>query len=269
MVKMVAMVKICEDYAKSFNVTFNESKTVAMYFSNANIVTGYVELNGCKIEWSDHVKHLGNYVCTALDDDRDCKYKTSCFIGSSNKVIANFGYLSTATKWKLFTAYCTSYYGSQMWNLSCKYLSRLYVQWNKVVRRLMHLPAQTHTWMLGPLHDSLHIRIQLEIRTLTFIWKCLSHTNPLVNSVFNNAKFDARGPVGANIAHFRASYGIRTNSELSDCIAQIKQSNALTNEQYALISVAKDLLGCRDGLMYIQPFENSVISELLWPILCS
>jgi hypothetical protein len=263
------MVKLCELYAKSFDVTFNEAKTVALYFSHANNVTGHVELNGCKINWSDQVKHLGNYICTTLDDDPDCKYKTSCFIGSSNKVIANFGYLCIATKWKLFTAYCTSYYGSQMWNLSCKYLPHLYIQWNKAVRRLMHLPARTHTWMLGPLHNSLHIRVQLEIRTLNFIWKCLSHSNHLVQSVFNVAKFDARTPVGANIAHFRALYGICTEHDISYCTAKIKRLNALTIEQEALVSVAKDLIGCRDNILYISSIENSIITSLLQPILCN
>lgn len=262
------MVKICEDFAKSFNVTFNETKTVALHFPHTNNVTGHVELNGCKIEWSDYVKHLGNYVCTNLDDDRDCTYKTSCFIGSSNKIIANFGYLSSFTKWKLFTAYCTSYYGSQMWNLSCKSLSRLYIQWNKAVRHLMHLPMRTHTWMLGPLHNSLHIHVQLEIRTLTFIWKCLSHSNPLVHSVFNIAKSDARSPVGANIAHFRAVYGINTNCDISVCTARIKRLNAPTDEQEALISVAQDFLGCRDGSLYIDVYENTTIHSLLQSILC-
>ena len=85
------------------------------------------------IVWKDEVKHLGSIVTNACVDDSDCKYKSSCFIGSVNKLLANFGNMRTRVKNRLFQSYCASFYGYQMWRLSCKYLFRLYVQWNTAV----------------------------------------------------------------------------------------------------------------------------------------
>ena len=54
-------------------------------------VEGSVYLNGQKIVWKEEVKHLGSIVTNACVDDSDCKYKSSCFIGSVNKLLASFG----------------------------------------------------------------------------------------------------------------------------------------------------------------------------------
>ena len=58
--------------------------------------TGYVLLGQNKIDWVDSVKHLGNYFNTQLSDSNDCIMKRSTFIGSVNKLMANFGHLQAS-----------------------------------------------------------------------------------------------------------------------------------------------------------------------------
>lgn len=100
------MLEICEKFAQTFDVTFNPKKSVAMCMSKGHSVEGCVYLNGQKIEWKEEVKHLGSIVTSACVDDSDCKYKSSCFIGSVNKLLANFGNMRTQVKNRLFQSYC-------------------------------------------------------------------------------------------------------------------------------------------------------------------
>ena len=156
------MLEICDKFAQTFDVTFNPKKSVAMCMGERQSVEGFVYMNGQKIVWKDEVKHLGSIVTNACVDDSDCKYKSSCFIGSVNKLLASFGNMRTRVKNRLFQSYCASFYGSQMWRLSCKYLSRLYVYWNTAVKKLHKLPFRTHRWTLGPIMNVPQVQHQLE-----------------------------------------------------------------------------------------------------------
>ena len=40
--------------------------------------------------------------------------------------------------------------------------------WNKGVRMIIGLPCTTHTWMLGPLKNSVHMKYKLYIRDSKF-----------------------------------------------------------------------------------------------------
>ena len=265
---MNRMLRTCYEFGQEFDLMFNAKKTVAMYFGSIP-VSGFAELNGCKLEWQDRTKHLGNYVTSPLVDDYDCKYKTSHFIGSVNKLTANFGSMYSHIKWKLFVSYCTSFYGSQMWLLSCRSIPRLYVQWNKAVRRVMGLPARSHTWALGPLHNSKHIRTQLEMRTIAFICRGMSHMNPLVRTIFMNALTDARSDLGANIAFFRAHYSIRCYDDIRNCVNRVANAVVLSDEQRACVEAARELVACREGFMSVDMFEQDDIQNLLETVLCA
>ena len=56
-----------------------------------------IYLGGNKIRWESSVCHLGNYFDTKLSDMIDCKKKCSRFIGSVNRVMANFGCIFNLT----------------------------------------------------------------------------------------------------------------------------------------------------------------------------
>ena len=109
------MPKICELFAVEYHVTFNESKTVAIQFGSKSQTDGHVVLNGNHIKWKQDVKHLGNIVSADGTDTNDCILKRSQFTGAVNKLIGNFGHVPTQLLCQLFTTYCCSFYGSQLW----------------------------------------------------------------------------------------------------------------------------------------------------------
>ena len=75
--------------------------------------TIYLEEN--KIRWESSVCQLGNYFDTKLSDMIDCKMKCSSFIGSVNRVMANFGHLQSHILSQIFKTHCCAFYGSVLW----------------------------------------------------------------------------------------------------------------------------------------------------------
>ena len=112
------MLKICELFAVEYHVTFNESKTVANQFGSQSLADGHVVLNGNHTKWKQDVKHLGNIVSAYGTDTNDCILKRSQFIGAVNKLIGNFGHVPTQLSCQLYTTYCCSFNGSQLWGLT-------------------------------------------------------------------------------------------------------------------------------------------------------
>ena len=168
------MIHICENYAKEYDIAFNAKKTMCIkYGENVNQFDTAL-LNGAPIEWFNQVRHLGNIVCSDLSDRADCDKKCSVFIGYFNKLTANFSNLPRVVLSKLFKSFCCSFYGSQLWNFNSSGFQKCCIAWNKAVRRLLNLPMKTHTWMLGPVMDQLHIKEQLYVKSLKFVYTMMN-----------------------------------------------------------------------------------------------
>ena len=60
---------------------------------------------------------LGNYVSM---DYIDCKMKCRSFIGSVNKLLGKYGNVQHNVLCNLFNVYCSTFYGSQLWDLNFK-----------------------------------------------------------------------------------------------------------------------------------------------------
>ena len=91
--------------------------------------------------------------------------------------MGNYGGLQTEMLIKLFDSYCCSFYGSQVWNINSPGFNRCCVQWNKAVRRILKVPYRTHTWLLGPLLNQQHVKMQFQRKILRFVYTMLNNTN--------------------------------------------------------------------------------------------
>ena len=54
------------------------------------------------LEWTDKVRHLGNFIDTTCTDYIDCITKKSYFIGYVNKLKVNFGKITHNVRINLF-----------------------------------------------------------------------------------------------------------------------------------------------------------------------
>ena len=56
------IIVLCWEYAQEYNMTFNPKKTVCIKFGNKINIDEHVSMNGFIVQWSESVRHLGNFV---------------------------------------------------------------------------------------------------------------------------------------------------------------------------------------------------------------
>jgi len=66
--------------------------------------------------------HLGHVVTDSLDDGPDISKRQGDFIRHVNSVLCDFRQLPSIVKYRLFSSYCTSFYGSELCG-TCQMLS--------------------------------------------------------------------------------------------------------------------------------------------------
>ena len=79
----------------------------------------------------------------------DCKMKSSSFIGSVNRFMANFGHLQSHILSQIFKTHCCTFYGSVLWYFNSEDFAIICTTWNKGVRTILKLPIRAHLF-IGP-----------------------------------------------------------------------------------------------------------------------
>ena len=156
------MVKVCENFAKmkhlkfSTNIDPQKSKTKCLIFSKrVKDRTGVapIILNEDPLPWVSEVKHLGNILQSDNSMKRDVAVKRGKFIGKVNSLLQEFHFADPAVLVKLLKVYCTSLYGSSLWDIYSSYVDRLYKSWNVSIRYIFNVPYTTHRYLIEPTSD--------------------------------------------------------------------------------------------------------------------
>ena len=81
------MLDCCSEFAYTYNVKFNPSKSKCITFSQKkNIGSPELYMNDIKLENVQLVKHLGHIITSDLTDDKDIKHQTSMYNTKANAV---------------------------------------------------------------------------------------------------------------------------------------------------------------------------------------
>ena len=134
---MWILLAVCDDFAGKFDVMFNASKSKCMLFrprksyKHTAVGTSDLSIGGNNIEFVEKWPHLGHIISLNLSDDTDISYHKQSLIGQINTALCRFGRLDPIVKNKLFQAYCSSHYGSKLWDLSCNTLSECCSAWRR------------------------------------------------------------------------------------------------------------------------------------------
>ena len=123
-----------------------------------------------------------------------------------------FDGLGPVTKLRLLKAYCSSCYGCEQWDLSCKAVDDFCIMWCKGFKRVWGLPKDTHSFLLAPLYATISIMDELCMRSCNFINADLSSDCFLINFVARQGIFYSRvaSPLGRNTHFCCMTYGGRT-----------------------------------------------------------
>lgn len=190
---MRVLLNTCNQFANEYSITFNGSKSKCLYFAGRNHTTDGIEgeslhlpsflIGGHIIDFVDSWVHLGHILSTDCKDNLDIEHRRIQMVKQVNDVLCYFGKLDATVKLQLLYSYCSSLFGSVLWDMSCNCLSSLFVSWRRSLKRIWGLPSNAHSDLLYGLCGKRPIDIDVMYRTLNFIYKCTSSDNNLVRSV--------------------------------------------------------------------------------------
>ena len=111
--------------------------------------------------------------------------------GHINDVLCYLCGLRPSTKLRLLKAYCSSYYGCELWDLCCKAVDDFCIMWRKGLKRVWGLPRDTDSFLLASLCATIPIMDELYRRSCNFINACLSSDCSLISFVARQGIFIA------------------------------------------------------------------------------
>jgi Reverse transcriptase (RNA-dependent DNA polymerase) len=191
---MRTLLKICEDYACSFSIKFNVTKTKCIVFkryctvrwsSLPSVASPQFFIDGKLIEAVDQWPHLGHIVSNNMDDGADILRGRGALIKQLNEVICFFDKLDCMTTVKLLKSFCLNLYGCELWQLDHDCIEQICVALRQGLRRLWHVPRNTHCDVLLAISECLDLSTVICKRQLGFIKSCIHSKNSVLSFVAN------------------------------------------------------------------------------------
>jgi hypothetical protein len=79
---------------------------------------------------------VGHVISSEQKDDTDISEKDCCIIGRADNVLCYFAELSAEVAYELFTFYCTTFFGSELWRIDNAGIESICTAWFRAVRRI-------------------------------------------------------------------------------------------------------------------------------------
>ena len=173
-------------------------------------------INDCPIEYVKEWQHLGNIIETSQSD-------SACIINRRNKAIGQINdvgllcyFAKSIAKTKLLYAYCSSFYGSVLWDLQRTEIQRICSAWRIALRRIWSVPRNTHCNIVAALSDRLPLFDELCSRTINFHYSCLKSKNMLISNLVRYtvrlSDDGAQSPHGRNIRFLCSEFNLKYSS---------------------------------------------------------
>ena len=197
---LMAMLKVCEEYAREFNVQLNSSKSQLILFNERRSVRArerpVVRLLGESIPYSDHGLHLGTYIGKGANALNMQKASRDLVVRCAT-IAGNYGHCSTDVLRQLFKTHCTSFYGAPLWALSVNALQGVIVAWKKGIKRIFGLNMRTRSKFIPLLLGTPDLNHQLMSRFARFWLKCDSSSNEIIR-ICSKLSLNSSSTVGRN-----------------------------------------------------------------------
>ena len=259
------MLSTCESYGLEYQVRYNTKKTVCMHFDSSNILKQYdVYLSGKKLNWVSHNIYLGVKISNDLDDFAELQYKRAKYFVSVNNLLSGFKGVSSDVLNKLFSYYCTSFYGSQSWNLRNRGIHSIVTAYNRGLRLVWRLPYNSHTKIVLATSQCLPMSVILEKRFLNMFLSMYQSVNMCVAFLARRSLNDMSCFLGTNLGYLKVKY----SSDLLNCDSVKCMSNIVCSVKYdshdlVLGSVVRDLVKCREGQYNIVNLSSDSVESLI------
>ena len=198
------MIKICENFFNIHGIKISvdenpkKSKTQCMVFNWNQDIPVNLKIGNIRIPWTERYKHLGHYIHKDESMGHDLNAKRGEFISQIHSLRQEFGNINPYVFLKLVNTYCTSFYGSNIWDLSSLAADKLWSCWNVFLKSSMNLPYATHRYFLNNINNQKHLKIQLLKRFVKFHNTILATDSNLIKILFEVQNSDVRSVFGRN-----------------------------------------------------------------------
>lgn len=264
------MLLTCEKYAMEHNLQFStnfipsKSKTKCMAYVKKKRELKNIVLCGNKLPWVDNIKHLGSVISNDLDTMKnDTLQKRAAYINRNNEILQEFHYAHPISKVKINNSFNTSFYGCVLWDMFSKELRRLDKTWNVSMRKMLHLPRNTHRYFLEPISKTNHITTSLYSRFIKFIDTVKSCNKSAMRNLFECIKLDCRSKTGSNLRNIMLKLGKNQVDEINlKDIKNIVYQHIPRDSEWK-IEFVKELIDHQLGKTVIPGFESNEIDDTL------
>ena len=200
------MIKICEDYANEHDILFNGKKSKYLVFGPYEY-NHTVRVNNEIVERCNKAVHLGHILHTGDNHDALIGDAIVKLNNSFHVFMSRFNSCNTTTRNKLFHQYCSSMYGSQLWDLSRS--DKIYSKWRKYHRIVLGLVNTTHCDLIPLISDNMPLDCILDLKFLSFYRSIMSSENKAVKYVAHRMSQSSTSIMCKNVNHLRYKYDIR------------------------------------------------------------
>jgi hypothetical protein len=206
----------------STNEDLSKSKTKCIIFNSpiSDFQTNKIILYGVPLPWVESWKHLGHTIHKDMSSSHDILQRRAEFIGKIHALRQELGKIDPKVFLLLVQIYFTSFYGSNLWDLTSASAIRLCSSWNRMIGTTFNLPFATHRYILKELSDYSPLQQTLSKRFTKFCSQIENCGKPEVINLFNRQKFDSRSTFGKNyreiIVHqldFSENYNVPAGAE--------------------------------------------------------
>ena len=136
-----------------------------------------------------------------------------------------------------------SFYGSDLWYLSSKWLEECCIAWRKDARRIFNMSYQTYSFLVGPLSGQISIDEMLYKKSLSlkFVYSVMNSNNSIVAHIGQLIRQSAKSPIGGHVACFRYKFGNDVDDNVLKNLILISRYIELNGERNIKASIANDL----------------------------
>ena len=278
---MRRMLEVCDRYANEFNVVFNAGKSKCLIVRprrHSNLKHVFVPsfyVGGKTIEFVSSWPHLGHIITDSLCDSADINSRRNHLVGQINNVLCYFRNLDSVTKVRLLKAYCSSYYGCELWDFWDKEVESFCKAWRHGQRAVWKLPYNTHSRYLPIVCNSIPIMDELCRRFLSFLHKCSVSQNKLVNFVIRfGVLFGGMfSGCGRNALFCSSRYSVDSvdflRNNLSFCFIKEKCAADISATDMSNVLLLLELLFIRDGIFSVDAISHDNIIDCISTVCAS
>ena len=194
---------------------------------------------------------IGHIISNDLDDKADILQRRNVMAGQINNVLCYFGKLDYSVKIKLLKSYCSSLYGSVLWDLSNPCIESVCSSWRRGLRRIFGLPYNAHSSLLPVLSCSLPVIDELFKRSVLFAQRCLLSDCALVRFVAFHSVVSSpmQSPMGKNVISSCLHYKVVIDDFMLINYRYISNFvfSKIDNDTFIIVNMLLELFSIRSG----------------------